>query len=149
MKYTPESAVALVTSGGDEFLTMRRLGYDEPLELPSTTLQPPESSSQAIVRHLKEDFDLEVASSQQIGRMDVRLSRALATVYIVRAAVDEEDLRYIKSIDYPDMRSLSLTQLRYGQRTGQYNLSPLLSRVKTIMDNGEIRLQEEAVAIEG
>lgn len=143
MKYTPESAVALVTSGGDEFLTIRRLGRDQPLELPSVTLQPPESSSQAVTRHLKEVFDLEVTSSQQIGRMDMRLSRALATVYIVRAAVDEDDLRYLTNTDYPDMRSLSLTELRYGQRTGQYDLSPMLSRVKTIMDNGEIVLREE------
>lgn len=149
MKYTPELAVALVTSGGDEFLTMRR-NRNAPLELPGATLEPPEDSCSAIARQLKEDFDLEVESSQEVKCIDARLSQRLATVYIVRAVVDKDDLRYIESADYDDLRSLSLTELRYGQRTGQYNLSPLLSRVKTIMDNDGIRLrEEEPVATEG
>lgn len=146
--YTPESTVALVMHK-EGLLTMRRLGDDENyIDLPGGDIGLYERPDEAIARQLGEDLGLTVRSSKVERHIDVRSSHGLATVHIVRAAVDQDDLRSIESsAAYRDIRRLDPMHLRYGQRTGRYELSPNLTRVMTLMTNGEVQREADPIAV--
>lgn len=148
MRHTPESTVALVMNK-EGLLTMRRPGEDENyIDLPGGNIGVYEKPHQAITRQLKDDLGLTVRTWKEEGHIDVRSPHGLATVHIVRAAVDEDDLHCIESSTaYHDIRRLDPIHLRYGQRTGQYELSPNLTRLMTLMTNGEVQRAADPIAV--
>lgn len=148
MRYTPESTVALMMSK-EGLLTMRRPDDNENyIDLPSGDIGLYERPDEAITRQLGEDLGLTVRTSKVERHIDVRSAHGSATVHIVRAAVDEDDLHCIEnSTAYRDIRRLDPAHLRYGQRTGQYELSPNLARVMTLMTNGEVRREAGPIAV--
>lgn len=148
MRHTPESTVALVMNK-EGLLTMRRPDEDENyIDLPGGEIGLYEQPHQAITRQLKDDLGLTVRTWKEEGHIDVRSPHGLATVHIVRAAVDEDDLHCIESSTaYRDIHRLDPIHLRYGQRTGQYELSPNLTRLMTLMTNGEVQRAADPIAV--
>lgn len=148
MKYTLESAVAIVTRD-DKLLTMHRLDHDKHVELPGGKIRPDETPDQAIVRELKEELGVTARSLGEVALIDVALPERRATVHVMRTVIDEGNPRCLEDAVHCDVDYRYPRQLRYEQRNGLYTFSPVLSRVMTLITNGEVRLEEEPIAAEG
>lgn len=148
MRHTPELAVALMMTP-EGLLTMRRPGDDEKyIDLPTGQIEVYEKPHQAVARQLKDDLGLTVRTWKDEGHIDIRSPQGLATVHIVRAAVDGDDRHCIESSSaYCGIRRLDQIDLTRLQRAEEYELSPTLTQVMTLMTNGEVQRAAAPVAV--